>query len=255
MTRIIDDSNWQQLIEENAAAGIVNAAMPRETPIGGLECAAVYAEHVELIPESKWIDRTKAMTAAGGFIGDRIQFDPKAHFQNGLGFCWAYSLCEAVEAERVDSGLEFELLAPESLAELTGYRNRGYYLDRALEYAAKNGIARRQFVPQYKLSPQQWQAGWEQDRANFVPLEWWDIGGKDVWAETVTILLSGKGCYVGLDWWGHAVFYDRLVLDGNRLGIHTPNSHGPGQDVNLFGSKAIPSMGSFGVRSVTWSKP
>ena len=254
MTLIVDDTNWQELVEADQIAGLPPGCLPRQTEIGGLECAAVYAEHVELIPESQWMDRAREMIADRAFIGDRIQFDPATHFQNGLGFCWAYSLCQALEAERELMGLPPELLAPESLAECVNYRNAGYYLDRALEYAAKNGIARRQFVPQYKLNPKDWQAGWKEDRANFVPLEWWDLGGKNVWAETVTLLLNGMGCYVGLDWWSHAVFYDRLVIDGQRLGVHTPNTHGPGKDVNLFGSKAIPSMGSFGIRSVTYSK-
>lgn len=254
MTLIIDDSNWQQIAEESVAAGFLAGALPRQTQVGELECARVFAEEMPLIPESEWIPRTKEMIANRAFVGDRIQFDPQTHSQNGLPYCWAYSLCQAVETEIVLCGLPFQLLAPESLGEDVGWRSRGNYLDSALQYAATNGIARRQFVPQHVINPNQFNAEWKNDRKNFVPLEWWDLGGRDVWAETVTALLSGKGCYVGLDWWSHAIFYDRLVLDGNRLGVHTPNSHGPGNDVNLFGSKAIPSMGSFAIRSVTFNR-
>jgi hypothetical protein len=252
MTLIIDDSNWQELVSKTKTAGYETGALPRRTEVGELACAAVY--DVPLIPESEWMDRTKEMIANKAFIGDRIQFDPKAHFQNGLKYCWGYSLCQAVEAERVDMGLDFQLLAPESLAECVGYRNQGYYLDGAIEYAAKNGISRRLYVPQHKINPSQWDGKYKDDRANFKPLEWWDLDGRDVWAKTVSVLLAGKGCYVGLDWWGHAVFYDRLVIDGKRIGAHTPNTHDAGNDVNLFGSKAVPSMGSFAIRSCTFSR-
>ena len=84
-----------------------------------------------------------------------------------------------------------------------------------------------------------------------MPQEWWDLGGNDVWAETVTALLQGWGCYVGYDWWRHAVFLDMLRVNNGKIEVHTPNSHGPGNDAWLVGSKAIPSMGSFVLRGMT----
>jgi hypothetical protein len=252
MTVHIDDSNWQELIEQDAAEGRLAGALPRQSGIGGLSCAPVFADSIPLIPESEWLDRIAYNDANKLWIGDRIQFDATAHSQNGLPYCWAYSLSQAVEAELVRSGLPFQLLAPESLGGDVNWRSQGNMLDSALAYAAKNGIARRQFVPQYEINPKKFDPAWEKDRINFVPLEWWDLDGPDVWAATVTALLSGFGCYIGLDWWSHAVFYDRLVLDGKKIGVHTPNTHGPGNDVNLFDSKARPSLGSFVCRSVTY---
>lgn len=250
MSIYVDDSNYLDVVRESEANGFLMGALPRETSVGELECAAVFAEHVPIIPESEWKPRIAEMTANGQFIGQRWQSNPQADYQNGLGFCWAYSLAQATMAVRAAMGQEFVQLSPESLAECVGYRNSGYNLDRALEYAAKYGIASRQTVPQHKITTRGWSPQYKDERQLYIPLEWYDLGGKDVWAETVTALMMGFGCYVGYNWWRHAILLDGLRVNGNKIEVHSPNSHGPGNDVWLSGSKAIPSMGSFVLRSV-----
>ncbi len=251
MSIIITDQNWQDVVDQSTAQGFLAGALPRQTQVGELACAAVFAEHVPIIPEGEWKTRIADMTAKGLFIGQRWVSDPKADFQDGFGFCWAYSLAQATMANRAAMGQPFVQLSPESLAECVGYRNRGYYLDAALEYAAKNGIASRATVPQHKISEGQWNAAYKDERQNYIPLEWWDLGGREVWAETVTAMLMGRGCYAGYDWWSHAVFLDMLRVNNGQIEVHTPNSHGPGNDAWLRGSRAIPSMGSFVLRSTT----
>jgi len=235
-------------------AGFPPGALPRQTQVGGLECAAVYAEHVPLIPESEWKNRIADMAASGSFIGQRWKSDAKADYQNGTPLCHLYSLAQAVMAKRHAMGLPFVQLAPESGLGVNGYRLAGGYLDRDIEWAAVHGLCERSYVPMYSNKPNSWKAGWADNALNNIPLEWWDLDGQNVWASTVTALLSGDGCYVGYDWAGHAVFLDMLRVGTNgKIEVHTPNSHGPGQDWWLAGSKAIPSMGSFVIRSVTFS--
>jgi hypothetical protein len=251
MSLYITDDNFADVVREGESAGFLAGALPRQTQIGDLVCAPVFSEHIPLIPESEWKDRIQQMTAAGAFIGQRWQSDPRADYQNGLGFCWAYSLSQSCMAVRHTMGQPFVQLSPESLAELTGYRNAGYYLDRAIEYTSANGIASRATVPQHKITLSQWNPAYKEERLNYMPLEWWDLGGKDVWAETVTALLQGWGCYVGYNWWRHAVFLDMLRVRNGRIEVHTPNSHGPGNDAWISGSRAVPSMGSFVLRGMT----
>ena len=251
MSLYITDDNYADVVAESEANGFVAGALPRQTEVGGLACAPVFAEQVPLIPQSEWNDRIARMTASGSFIGQRWKSDPKADYQNGLSFCWAYSLAQSGMAVRAIMSQPFVQLSAESLAECTGYRNAGYYLDRAIEYAANKGIASRLTVPQNKITVSQWDPKYADERQNYMPLEWWDLGGKDVWAETVTALLQGWGCYVGYSWWRHAVFLDMLRVNNGKIEVHTPNSHGPGNDAWLSGSKAIPSMGSFVPRSMT----
>lgn len=251
MSLYITDYNFADVVAEGRQAGFAAGALPRQTQIGELACAPVFAEHIPLIPQSEWANRIQAMTASGGFIGQRWISDASADYQNGLSYCWAYSLAQAAMAVRHAMGQPRIQLAAESLAECVGYRNAGYYLDRALEYASTNGIASRAMVPKFKTNPSQWDQKYTDDRQNYMPLEWYDLGGKDIWAETVTALLSGWGCYVGYDWWSHAVFLDMLRIKDGRIEVHTPNSHGAGNDAWISGSRAIPSMGSFVLRSMT----
>lgn len=202
------------------------------------------------------VDRVDITNGFDGYVFNLEVEQDNSYVAEGIGVhnCWSYSLSQAVMGKRLQQGQSFVQLSPESLAEDVGFRNKGNSLDSALEYAAQYGIASREFVPQFDISKKNWKSGWEDNRKNYIPLEWWDLGGKDVWAETVTALLCGEGCYVGLSWWSHAVWYDMLGIDDKgRIGVHTPNSHGEGKDVWLFGSKAIPSMGSFVIRSVTYA--
>jgi hypothetical protein len=225
----INDDNFQDVVNESGAAGFLAGALPRETSLGGLACAEVFAEHVPLIPESKWKSRIQYATENGLFIGHRWRSDPQADYQDGFGFCWAYSLSQATMAVRAAMGQPFVQLSPESLAEDVGYRNRGNSLDSSLAYAAKFGIASRATVPQHKISEREWSAQYKEDRKLYLPLEWFDLGGKDVWAETVTALLSGFGCYVGYDWWGHAVLLDMLrINDKGQIPTATAQETTPG---------------------------
>jgi len=250
----ITDSNFREVVQRSQEAGFTVGALPRRSKVGGLACAPVFAERVPLLPESQWKSRIREAEADGVYIGQRWQSDPNADYQNGFGYCWAYSLSQATMACRAAMGQPFVQLSPESLAECVGYRNRGYYLDDALAYASQHGIASRLFVPQHKISKAQWSQQYLDDRKNYIPTEWYDLDGKDVWAATVTALIMGFGCYVGYDWWGHAVWLDRLRIGSNgKIEVHTPNSHGPGNDAWISGSRAIPSMGSFVLRNVTFS--
>lgn len=251
MSFLIHDGTTERELQKR---GIGNdyGCLPRKTQIGGLACAPAFASHVPLIPESEWIGRIAEMEAKKLWIGDVWQSDAKADFQSSLRFCWSYSLCEGAMAVRAAMGQPFVQLSAESLAEAVGYSNRGNSLDSAIEYAASNGIATRETVPQHDISPRNWKPEYKTERGKYMPTEWYDLGGRNVWAETVTALLLGFGCYVGYNWWGHAVWLDRLRIGASgQIEVHTPNSHGPGQDVWLAGSRAIPSMGSFVLRSMT----
>jgi len=147
--RLITDANYREFLQQQSDAGMVGfGALPRQTQPGGIVGVPMMVEKVPLIPEAEWPDRIRHMTANKLWIGDRWKSDPQADYQNGFGYCWAYSLSQAVMAVRAAQGQKFVQLSPESLAEDVNYRNAGNYLDSALEYAAKNGIATRATVPQ-----------------------------------------------------------------------------------------------------------
>ena len=248
----IDDDNALEIVTASQAAGFEAGYLPRESAVGELEGVPVFSENVDLVPESKWLDMAKEVYARGGFIGQRIKLNPDADYQNGLSYCWAYSIAQCVMAIHQIMGLLQVQLAPESLSELTGGRNAGYYCDKAMQYVMRNGIAPREYVSQYELNQRKWKPGWQDARGNFRVLEGFDGGARNIWAETISVLLYGWPCYVGYDWWRHAVMLDGIVLDGNKIGVHAVNTHGPGKDVALFGSKAVPGE-LYVPRSVTYS--
>ncbi|MFA5056500.1 MAG: hypothetical protein WC485_00165 [Opitutaceae bacterium] len=253
MSTIIDDSNWQQVIESaEAVGGFFPGALPRESEIGGLEGVPVFAERIELLPESRWPDVVRDTLARGGFIGQRLGLQSRSDYQNGFPTCWAKSAAQAVMGARFNAGLPFVQLQGESLIGVTGGRIQGYYLDKALTWMLKYGIASSEYVPQHEYNRNRWKPGYEQDALQYMPLEGFDGGARDIWAETITALVDGHGCYAAYNWARHAVWLDGLVLDGNRIGVHTPNTHGPGNDWTLFGSKAIPSE-LYVIRATTYN--
>lgn len=231
MTLIVTDENSLKIITAMQADGFPPGCAEdgrfRSEPIGTY--SAVYADEFPLIPESEVIERIKYVTANQGFIGQRWQPDPRAHFQSTFGWCWAYSLTQAVEGVRAGQGLPFVQLAPESLLELVNYRNQGYYCDRALEYAKQHGIAERALVPQYSQNPVKW-GDYRENAKQYVPLETWDCTQKEMRAQVRTALLCGDGVYGGWDKYRHAMWLDGMLLDGNKIRYHTPNTHGPGKD-------------------------
>jgi len=252
--RIIDDGNWEEMIAESVAAhGGKPGALPRQTAIGGLWCASrVFAEDVPLIPESQWKDRIAAKQ--GKWIRQKWERQkPKIKYQNGLRYCWAYSISQCCEALRAKSNQPYVELGPESLGGMVDFENAGGCMDTAIQYAADHGIACRAMIPEHCLDSTDFAVGWEQNALKHAPTEWWDLGAKDVWAETVSALLADFPIYVGLDWWGHAVMYDELQIIDGEICAHSPNTHGEGQDVILRGSQKIPSMGSFVPRVITFS--
>jgi len=252
----IGDGNYREFVDQHLqrADGVVGA-LPRKVPLGNLACARPYADSgAPMIPQAEWADRIRAMEAAKAWAADvKASTGAKDLDQDGLPYCWAYSLTDCVETVRATQGLPYVELAPESLGGCVNYRSVGNSLDDALAWAAKHGIAPRSLVPAHNLRVQSWGAEWQKQAANHVPLEWWDLGAKSMWGETVSVLLTGGVVYAGYDWWGHAVKLDKLVLVGSEVCVSGPNSWGANQRFVLKGNRKMPSLGCFAPRSVSFS--
>jgi hypothetical protein len=253
MVAIVTDSNWREHLRPD-----LYRSMPSRVPVGGLQCASrIYADEIPLIPEVEWKERIEEKTAKKSWPQDRYDaFNPKLQYQNGLPYCWAFSLAQAVEIKRALNNLPYIQLGPESLGGSVGWRSAGNYLDAALEWAAKYGIAPRSMVPEHSRTPSRYDPQWETARALFKPEEFWDGNRGDRehrFAQMVTMLLSDECApYIGLNWWSHAVVYSKLVIERGEICPYTPNSHGEGQDRILSGSRKYPDD-LYGIRTVTLS--
>lgn len=246
---IYDTDNYP----ENPAIDGYRGFMPRASAVGYLEGVPLFCESFKLIPKERWKEEAEAFEAAKAYVRYRYELmEPVAKNQGRLSFCWAFSLAQTIEAARACTGLPYVELAPETLGELTRWSNAGYYCDKALAYAIKNGIASRQFAPNLSIDPRTYKPGWKEDALKHCPLEYYDLGGNDLWAECVTALLSGFSIYVGYNWWSHAVMIDWLTFVNGELCLSGPNSWGPGQRFVLKGSKKYPNE-AFAIRSCTYS--
>jgi hypothetical protein len=223
--------------------------MPRQTEIGKLEGVPLFADAIPLIPESEWIPRIQAMNAARAFPRYIYEEKKPVHqYQDGHPLCWAYSLTQAVEM----SDENYVQLAPESIVGVAGWRDTGFYCDRAIQWAMEHGIAERSFVPQYSLRTANYKTGWQQNALRHRPIEWFDLGARDMKAECITALLSGFAIYTGYNRFGHAITLDEAVVRGTDIGLGSPNTWREKLDRwTLFGAVSIPDE-AFAVRTLAY---
>jgi len=256
MIRIDLDRQWQTLSD----ASILKGAIPRQTRYGESVDAIPYGDVVDQLIDPKdykeVIERChtehlfpmyhqKASWAPEGFVWN----------QNGLKYCWAWSLVASLMDVRAREGKSTVLLAPITLGHLVGWRNRGNYLENAIHGLKEVGVSSQSFVPNQHLSnPRSFKEGWKEDRTNYRLGEVWDCDNTSTQSmiqHCTTILSTGTPLYVGYDWWGHAVECVGLEWDEsvkNNLIWKIRNSHGENELLELTGRRAVPDE-AFGIRS------
>jgi len=252
MTIHIHDGNWEQYARAALNTPGLCGALPRNSILGQLEGVRPYADIIQLIPESEWPARMEAIK--GKFIRQRYEsFNPVLQNQGNHPLCWAFSLAQHIECVRAKENLPYHQLAPESIAGTYNFKDQGGALDDALAYIATHGVAPRSMVPLYDLDPKTFIPGWAAKSLDVVPLERFDLGAKDMWAECVTALLSGDAIYIAYDWLSHAMNMEELQYKGTEICPWLPGTWGAGQDMLVSGSHKVPSE-AYVVRQVTYSK-
>ena len=256
MTWIIDDSNYARFVEQHLdRTGGELGLLPRDyrkVPLSSIPGTSPFTTDFPIIPETEWPDRIKAMQ--GNFPRHIYTGTPAEDTQNGLRYCWAFSLSQAIKGARDRDGQPKVDLLSESLGRDVNWRSVGNYCGSAIECAAKYGMCDRSFSPKrYNLEPSTWKAGWEAEALNHRVLEWWELGHQNMRAETISALLYGFGVFTGLNWAGHAMWFAELQMQGGKPAIWTPNTWGDNEDWLLTGSKMIPDE-AFVVRVGCWSE-
>ncbi len=253
--RIIDDNNWSDVIDEAQNTSEHGFGLiPRdydEVPLGSMPYTAPFAESMPIIQKSEWADRIKLME--GKQARYAYSGTPDEDNQNGLSYCWSFSLTQSLKACRDREGQPHVDLCAESLGHDVGWRNAGNYCGSAIKAAAEYGFCERSYSNnRYSLNHNAWKAGWEENAKSYRITEWWELGHGDMLQEAVTALLLGFPVYVGYNWAGHAVCLQEVLVANGKLSFWTPNTWGPGQDWLLTGSKMIPDE-AYVPRTTTWS--
>lgn len=259
---LFDDISSEQLVSElNDFGG--PGALPRETLYGSDEAISrglIPFEETPLkpIPKNSWkevIDYCHERQIfplyhqeAAGLLKDWNQ--------DGLGYCWAWSLTAAVMGCRELEGQERVLLAPVSLGFSVNWKNEGNTLDKAIKDAAERGIAPQEYVPgTWNRNYNTYKEGWQEAAKKFRPLEWWDIdtyrGNTDnIIGQCLAVLATGRPLYVAYMWWAHAVECVALQWRDGIVWV-IQNSHNDGI-IRLTGSRGIPSE-AYGIRATVIS--
>jgi len=180
--------------------------------------------------------------------------------QNGIGYCWAWSLAASVMDDEAKEGKRQpgdDLLAPVSLGWLVNWRDQGNYLSSAIRGATERGICSAKFAPRpHDYTGRSLLNGWEEDallhRIN--PDDVWDTDNSTkarMIQHCVTILTRSVPAYIAYYWWGHALELVGLEWDEsevNNLVWLIRNSHDEDDVIELVGSRAVPDE-AFGIRA------
>ena len=166
--------------------------------------------------------------------------------QNGLNYCWAWSLvgdimnCRAVERKPT------KLLAPVSLGWTVGWKNRGNYLEDGIKAVKERGICEARFVPdEHSKRSSSFEDGWEKNGLLYrLPDDGvWDTDRSNMIQHAITILSTGRSGYIAYNWWGHALSLVGLIWDetqANNLRWIIRNSHNEPDFIELTGRRGIP---------------
>jgi hypothetical protein len=248
-----DDANYHELIRESATEDGGLQCLPRKSVYGatGLESRG-YVPLTDfsglVIPKADWKDVIAD--------GHARKIFPMYHLQNAgvmetwnqgsYGFCWAYDTAAALMGARAAEGQPAVRLSPFSLGWLVNWRNRGFYVDKALEGARERGIATVESCPEYTLDTDRFRAGWQTEALKFRPLEWWDtnrsLGVESMISQALALLTTGRTCPGALRWWGHALPVVGMEWDesvANNIVWLWWNSHNDGI-IEITGSRGVP---------------
>ncbi len=261
MAQVFDESNWFTLLRRPATEDGLPQCLPRATRYGSDS-----ARRLGLIPMEEYPEPLVAWNDVPAVIErcHRETIFPLYHQraagvmdpwdQDGYGYCWAYGLTAAVMGCRAVEGQPAIRLSPFSLGWLVGWRNSGYFCDRAIAGARERGIAPVDYVPEYVLNPSRFRPGWEAEAKRFRPLEWWDVntgrGKQETIRQCLTILATGRPLYVAYMWWGHALECVGMRYEAGGVVWQLWNSHGDGV-IEIAGTRGVPDE-AYGVRATSW---
>jgi len=180
--------------------------------------------------------------------------------QNGLPYCWAWSLTAAImdtEAREAQEGEPSKLLAPVSMGGAVKWANTGNYLENAIQWAIDHGVASAEYVPSsawFSRNPNSFKSGWEQDALNHKidPQAVWQMDNSSKTSmvqHCITNLSRGNAVYLAYYWWSHALEMIGLIWDETQkynLKFVIRNSHDESEPIILTGDRAVPDE-AFGI--------
>lgn len=232
---LIDDSNFDKLVQLVPGA-VGYGFIPRDWT--KIEYGAVpysTAVSLPLIDWKEWddrIDQHEANKSSLDYIIDDVGV-PKM-YQNGVGYCHAFSITHAAMCLRARMNLPFVRLSPSSIGgPVTNYRNAGAWIIDDLKQAVEGGFSETKYYAELTTKnvwTNEARSSAARNKVIQTPeggSEWWEHAQRNPW-EAATVLLSNFPMPVGLNWWAHSVNGLKLVRIRPKVyGILYQNSHSP----------------------------
>lgn len=135
--------------------------------------------------------------------------------QDGLSYCHAYSAAMGLMMQRALQGLPYVALSACSIGgPVTNFRNAGAYIGDDLKQCVDVGCATYEYVAEHAYRSGNFKSGWEENAKLHRATEIFELEDNNT-LQTGSALLQNKPVQTGLDWWGHAVTFMRL-LDLNK---------------------------------------
>lgn len=252
---VIDDSTP---MDHPGIDGDGHGLIPRDYsayPVG-YACPAMASLPIPLIPRSEWSDRIKEMEATKSRLSDilrRAEYGRpfKPYYQNGFGYCWAYSTGHAVTVTRAAMHLPFVRLSPFAVAHIIKRgANEGGWSALSMAWVQQNGIPSQDVWPNLKKGLSQDTPAMREDAAKYkITDAWADLDAsvynrKLTFDQMMTLLLNRIPVCADFNWWRHAVcVVDPVEIERGSFGPRILNSHGEELESQfrvLAGSRGIP---------------
>lgn len=164
------------------------------------------------------------------FCGSVFNFSVEgdnSYVAEGIGVhnCWCFSGVGGLMLEREIEGLPHLSLSPSSVGgPVTGYVNKGYYIEECLKYMVDHGAATTDYVPQTTTNRASFKQGWNESASCNKVTMWNDVGTNA--QKQMTMLLTGRPLPVAHNWWGHAILHLRVLDRYPKLAANNPLRYG-----------------------------
>lgn len=167
--------------------------------------------------------------------------------QNGLNYCWVWSLAGAMMTCRAYENKPPVVLSPVAAGWTVNWRNVGNYLEDGVKAVREKGLPEMKYTPNpHSLRHANYVEGWEDNAMLHRLGDTWDSPGDNIQTRIqymVSMLKAGACEYVAHNWWGHATSVVGLIWDesvANNIRVVERNSHNEDDYIELTGNRAIP---------------
>ena len=215
------DANYRQMVPQG-----YQGVLPRRTRYGhddAYELGLITIEEsgLEILA---WADVKEALdrsneqqtqpqyhqVAEGSWADDDFKSD-----QDGLSYCWAWSAAATLSDLRAMEDKDTVILAPVSLGELVGWKNKGFYLDETASHLKKFGIAPASSVDgdfnSTNRNPNSFSdSNWKTTRLDYrleevIDINTYRVNDEMIIRQLATILSAGRSGYFAINSMSHAM--------------------------------------------------